>query len=56
ASKVLEIDSGDESDGQSAFKKVEEADTAKSGRRGPRNKSMRYFRDPIPVKDGGAKL
>ncbi len=52
---MIDIDSGEESDGMSALRKVEEQESAKSARRGPRNKNMQYFYDPIPVKDGKDK-
>ncbi|KJA19385.1 hypothetical protein HYPSUDRAFT_1095944, partial [Hypholoma sublateritium FD-334 SS-4] len=51
----IHIDSGDESEGTSALKKVEERESAKSARRGPKNKNMQYFFDPVPVKDGSEK-
>ncbi|KAJ3868952.1 hypothetical protein EV359DRAFT_5353, partial [Lentinula novae-zelandiae] len=52
--KVLSIDSGSESDGQSAQHKVdtEEArEQAKGACRGPSNASMQHFHEPVAVMD-----
>ncbi|GJF00443.1 hypothetical protein PsYK624_167310 [Phanerochaete sordida] len=51
-SDVLVISSGDESDGQSALREVENADAAKvrrGGKRGPLNKTLQHFHTPVPV-------
>ncbi|KAJ3885043.1 hypothetical protein GG344DRAFT_10314, partial [Lentinula edodes] len=50
--KVISIDSGLESNGQSAQHKVdtEEArEQAKGGHRGPSNASMQHFHEPVAV-------
>lgn len=54
----VEIDSGDESDGQSALKKVVEAEQKPAGnaRRGPANVTMQNFTDPLPVSDAKGEL
>ncbi|KAF4609484.1 hypothetical protein D9613_012328 [Agrocybe pediades] len=56
---VIEVlDSGDESDGLTALKKVEQAAAkTQAARRGPANTSMQHFLDPVPVIDShtGAK-
>lgn len=44
-----DIDSGDESDGQSALRQVEEKNKLKGARRGPGNASMKHFKPPVPV-------
>ncbi|KAF4612503.1 hypothetical protein D9613_012755 [Agrocybe pediades] len=52
------LDSGDESDGLTALKKVEQAAAkTQAARRGPANTSMQHFLDPVPVIDShtGAK-
>ncbi|KAK1217163.1 hypothetical protein PQX77_020171, partial [Marasmius sp. AFHP31] len=51
----MEIESGDESDGGSALRKVverEEHEKSKGSRRGPANESLQHFTSPTPVKDG----
>ena len=46
------IESGDDSDGLSALRKVEAADAkTQAARRGPSNTSMQHFHDPVPVLD-----
>ena len=45
------LGSGDESDGQSAIRSVEEKEKGKGARRGPGNASMQHFKDPVPVQD-----
>ncbi|KAF8224535.1 hypothetical protein L208DRAFT_1016401, partial [Tricholoma matsutake] len=47
----MDIDSGEESDGQSALRDVEEKEQSQGVYRGPANSSMQYFHDPIPVCD-----
>jgi hypothetical protein len=47
----MDIDSGGESDGQSALRDVEEKEQSQGARRGPANSSMQYFHDPVPVRD-----
>lgn len=47
---AMDIDSGSESDGESALRKLKESEAAeacKGARRGPANESMQYFRDPV---------
>jgi hypothetical protein len=47
---VLETkDSGDESDGTSALKRVKDQEDAAGSRRGPANSSMKHFHEPIPT-------
>jgi hypothetical protein len=46
-----DIDSGDESDGQSALRGVETKEKPKAARRGPGNASMRHFYDPTATVD-----
>jgi hypothetical protein len=46
-----EIDSGDESDGQSALRDVETKEQGKGARRGPANTSLQHFREPVAVAD-----
>ena len=49
---MLEISSGSESDGQSALRQVEEREAAnKGGKRGPENKSLQHWKDPVPTVD-----
>ncbi|KAF8161991.1 hypothetical protein BJ912DRAFT_865185, partial [Pholiota molesta] len=55
SSQAIDIDSGDESDGKSALRRVEENDVAQPARRGPSNGSMQYFRTPLAVKDKTGK-
>ncbi|KDR77845.1 hypothetical protein GALMADRAFT_50527, partial [Galerina marginata CBS 339.88] len=56
APKPTEIDSGEESDGMSAFKSVQAHEKKQGARRGPSNASMKYFHDPLPVLDERGKL
>ncbi|KAA1473689.1 hypothetical protein DENSPDRAFT_851780 [Dentipellis sp. KUC8613] len=50
------FDSGSESDGRSALHDVESAEAAKGARRGPPNKSLSHFHEPIAVeKDGQSR-
>ena len=49
------LGSGDESDGQSAIRSVEEKEKGKGARRGPVNASMQHFKDPVPVHDKGGE-
>ncbi|CAA7264624.1 unnamed protein product [Cyclocybe aegerita] len=46
-------DSGHESDGNSALRRVEEAEQSQknTGHRGPQNQSMIHYHDPVPTKD-----
>jgi hypothetical protein len=47
---VLEAeDSGDESDGTSALKRVNDQEDVAGSRRGPANSSMKHFHEPIPT-------
>lgn len=50
-----DIDSGDESDGKSALREVETSDHTKSARRGPQNRSMQHFHEPVAVTETGGK-
>jgi len=55
---VLEAeDSGDESDGTSALKRVKDQEDTAGSRRGPTNSSMKHFHEPIPTVEqkSGAK-
>ncbi|EDR02825.1 uncharacterized protein LACBIDRAFT_307924 [Laccaria bicolor S238N-H82] len=56
ASKLVEIDSGDESDGMTALKGVEERELKQGARRGPENESMKRFHDPVAVRDSRGNL
>jgi hypothetical protein len=47
----MDIDSGEESDGQSALRDIEEKEKSQGARRGPANSSMQYFYDPVPVRN-----
>ncbi|KAF4611808.1 hypothetical protein D9613_004630 [Agrocybe pediades] len=48
----IEIDSGDESDGNSALRKVQERERqTEAARRGPQNGSMQHFFPPVAVVD-----
>ncbi|KAF8888702.1 hypothetical protein CPB84DRAFT_1461956 [Gymnopilus junonius] len=51
AAEPIEIESGEESDGTSAMKKVEEQERTQGARRGPSNDSMHHFHDPLPVQN-----
>lgn len=44
-------DSGDESDGMEALRKVEETESSHGARRGPANQSLKHFHDPVPMVD-----
>lgn len=57
ASEPVDIDSGDESDGLSALRKVDDAEERVGGRRGPENKSLEHFKTPEAIVDkaGGKK-
>ncbi|KAJ3513785.1 hypothetical protein NLJ89_g2755 [Agrocybe chaxingu] len=49
--KVVTLeDSGEESDGKTALRDVEEVEARQGAQRGPENKSLSYFHDPTPVK------
>lgn len=50
-SEMMDVDSGDESDGTTALKRVQEQEQKHGARRGPGNASMQYFHDPVPVRD-----
>ena len=47
-SPALDIDSGDESDGQTALCTIEDRDQPKAARRGPLNASMAHYHNPTP--------
>ncbi|KAJ2922967.1 hypothetical protein H1R20_g14147, partial [Candolleomyces eurysporus] len=49
--EVIDLDSGDESDGQTALNAAQAVDASRNegARRGPLNKSMQHFHDPEPV-------
>ena len=48
----MDIDSGNESDGENAMRTVEARDQPKAARRGPLNASMRHFYEPTAIVDG----
>ena len=48
-SEMMDVDSGNESDGMTAFKKVQEQEQKHGACCGPGNASMQYFYDPVPV-------
>ncbi|KAH9855327.1 hypothetical protein C2E23DRAFT_724823, partial [Lenzites betulinus] len=43
--------SGEESDGQTALRKVQEQDVTKSRKRGPVNESIKHWHGPVPIRD-----
>lgn len=46
------LDSGEESDGETALREVRAAEAqTQQARRGPGNASMQHFHDPVPVVD-----
>jgi hypothetical protein len=47
----VDIDSGDESDGEAALKQVEAREEPRAARRGPGNASMKHFHDPTAIVD-----
>ncbi|KAF6756067.1 hypothetical protein DFP72DRAFT_810841, partial [Ephemerocybe angulata] len=51
AAAPLVLDSGSESDGESALRKSRAANVAHGACRGPPNRSMLWFHDPVPVVD-----
>lgn len=50
-SEPMNVDSTDESDGQSALREIEVRDQGLGARRGPQNSSLQHFYDPVPVVD-----
>ncbi|KAF7794639.1 hypothetical protein EIP86_005776 [Pleurotus ostreatoroseus] len=51
AGRPLEVSSGEESDGQSALRDVESQEAKYGQKRGPENRSLQHWHDPIPVND-----
>ena len=47
----VDIDSGDESDGETALRQVEAREEPRAARRGPGNASMQHFHDPTAIVD-----
>ena len=47
----MDIDSGDESDGKNALRKVEVREELKAGWQGPGNASMQHFHEPTAIVD-----
>jgi hypothetical protein len=54
--EVIDLETDEESDGEGALKKVKESESApKRARRGPPNKSMVHFEDPVAISENGKK-
>jgi hypothetical protein len=51
----MDIDTTEESDGQSALRETEAREQTLGARRGPPNASLRHFHDPVPVVDKGLR-
>ncbi|KAI0284497.1 hypothetical protein BC826DRAFT_1125437, partial [Russula brevipes] len=47
----MDVDTTEESDGQSALRETEAREQALGARRGPPNASLQHFHDPVPVVD-----
>jgi hypothetical protein len=47
----VDIDSGDESDGETALRQVEAREEPRAALRGPGNASMQHFHDPTAIVD-----